>query len=271
LKIKSITSINNHRVKSWAQFKKGSFRNRSPLFLVEGLKECIRGIDSAFLCREVILCEDILDKALQQELFRKLDPECEVYTVSKQIYAKLAYREDTEGLIAVFEKKQNDLDALVLNKGSNYFIILENLEKPGNLGAILRTADAVKANAIILTGSGTDQYNPNVIRASLGTVFSVPVIKTQNEKVLEWAKKNNISLYSAALPAFKNFYDFEMSGSTACIFGAEDTGLTDYWIKNADITFTLPMNGIADSLNLSVSVAVVSYEFIRQQQVHKKL
>lgn len=267
MQVTTITSAQNHRVKTWLQFQKGHFRNKSAFFLVEGIKECSRGLDSGFVIRELILCPEILGDESFQNLVNQVSEHCAVFTVSKTIYHKLAYRKESGGIIGLFEKKVNNLASLSISEDKpNYFIILENIEKPGNLGAILRTADAVQANAVILTGKSTDEYNPNVLRASLGTLFTVPVVKSKNEDILLWAKSKGISLFCAALPAFGNLYEIRFPINCACIFGAEDTGVSDFWLKQAELNFTIPMRGIVDSLNLSVSAAIVSYEFMRQQK-----
>lgn len=260
-----INSPQNQRVKNWAKFQKSNFRKNSQQFLVEGEKECLRGLCSNFEPDEIIICLDIIHDELKKELLRLIDDSCAIYLVSKPVYAKVAYRKDSEGVIGIFRKQTISLEDLApLPNRGNLYIVLENLEKPGNLGAVLRTADATGARAILLTGKGTDPYNPNVSRASLGTVFSVPVIRTTNEDVFKWAKMNQLSIYSAALPAYSAFYDMSFDQNVVFAFGSEHDGLSDFWLSNAEQSFTLPMHGIADSLNLSVSVGVVAYEYVRR-------
>jgi len=239
--------------------------------MVEGAKECERGLNSFFEVHEVIVCPELIGERLYEKI-RNLSGNTPLFTLTQKVYAKLAYRKDSEGIIILFKKKEHSLPNLRKEKDkSNYFIILENIEKPGNLGAILRSADGTGTRCIILTGKGTDHYNPNVIRASLGTFFSVPVIKSDNESIIKWAKENEVELYAAALPAYSSLYDISFKvGNNACIFGAEDIGLSDFWLQGNAHTYTIPMNGIADSLNLSVSVAVSSYEYLRQNKMAGK-
>ena len=260
-----ITSLHNHRVKAWMQLYKSSVRHRSERFLVEGIKECNRGLDSMYVIDELILCDALLPEAAKVDLLRKVPESCTVFMVDKKVYAKLSYRKSTEGVIGVFKKIKQDL-ALLQPKtsGMELFLILENIEKPGNLGAILRTADGVGARGVILCGSSTDQYNPNAIRSSLGTIFTIPVVQATPEEILQWANAFKIQLWSAALPAYQDLYEIMFSGPTGLVFGAEDAGLSSFWIEDPKFTFTIPMQGLADSLNLSVSVGVASYEFLRQ-------
>jgi TrmH family RNA methyltransferase len=260
-----ISSLQNPRVKKWRNFQKPAFRRQSDEFFVEGLLECKRGIDSIYHLSELILCRDILDKAHYQFFVEKIKDPGILVEVSRAVYEKIAYRGDSEGVIGIFLKDESTLESLVPPQNSpGLFLIVENVEKPGNLGAILRTADALNTTAIIMTGKGTDQYNPNVTRASLGTIFSVPVFQTSNENLVLWASKLKIPLFCAALPAFSNLYELEFPQIAGFVFGAEHQGLSEFWIKGDFTKFTIPMHGIADSLNLSVSVAVTGYEFLRR-------
>ena len=260
-----ISSLQNPRVKSWLQLTKGTVRNRGTLFLVEGTKECERGILSQYPLEELILCPELVPGEWTARLNEIVPGACPVLTVDKKVYARLSYRKESEGVIGVFRKKDVGLKDVVPDKsGMNLYLILENIEKPGNLGAVLRTADGVGARGVILTGNSTDQYNPNAIRASLGTVFSVPVIYAGPQEIVDWTRQNGIRMLSAALPSYKPLYDIHFEGPTALIFGSEDIGLSPFWPEVSEMTFTIPMNGIADSLNLSVSVSIASYEFLRQ-------
>lgn len=261
-----ISSLSNPRVKAWMQLYKGNQRGRLDRFLVEGYLECQRGIHSGFELLEIMYCPEIISENQVNELLDMISPEASKYILDKKVYARLAYRDDTQGVMAMFKKPDVSLADFRVNPGKTpIFLILENVEKPGNLGAVLRTADAVNASGIVLTGqSGTDQFNPNVIRASIGTVFSVPVVYAEEIKVLEWLKDQKIMILSAALPAFTDLYSLELNQPSAFIFGNEHQGLSEFWIKNADVVFTLPMLGTADSLNVSVSVAVAAFEYLRQ-------
>jgi TrmH family RNA methyltransferase len=244
---------------------KNSFRKKSQLFFVEGEKECQRGLQSDFRLEELIVCPDIIQPGFLVELRKNLPPDCAEFHVSPTVYARLAYRGESEGVIGIFRKKETELPMLLPISGrNNLYIVVENIEKPGNLGALMRTADAVGARAVILTGAGTDLYHPNVIRSSLGTNFTVPVVHVSNEAFARWAAHHQIPVYCAALPAYHDFYSLSFDRTVAFVFGSEHSGLSDFWLSEPVRNFTLPMHGIADSLNLSVSAAVVAYEYLRR-------
>ncbi len=260
-----ISSVNNKRILYLRKLYKSRERKKADVFLVEGFKECIRGIRSSFEVESVYFCPDIIAEKEHIEIQTLLTKDTPIFELDKSVYEKLAYREDTEGVIALFRKKIFALEDIFKEKKKHLFVVLEGVEKPGNLGAVLRTADAVGVDAIFLTESKVDQYNPNVIRASLGGAFTIPVISLSNSELEEWLKAKKIKSYAAALPSYSNMYDLNLKEDIALIFGTESTGLDDFWLQKADSTFTIPMQGIVDSLNVSVSVAVGIYEVFRQR------
>jgi TrmH family RNA methyltransferase len=260
-----ISSIHNKKILSLRKLYKSRERKKQSVFLVEGYKEVLRGIRSSFQVEAVYFCPDIISTQNWNSISHILGSETEIFQLDKSVYEKLAYRGDTEGVLAVF-KKRNFLPEEIINTSDNQlFIILESVEKPGNLGAILRTADAAGVDAIFLAEAKVDQYHPNVIRASLGGVFTVPVMNATNEEIFSFLTKYKIQSLAAALPSYRNIYELEMQKSTALIFGTEATGLSDFWLQKADSTYTIPMQGIVDSLNVSVSVSISIYEAVRQR------
>jgi TrmH family RNA methyltransferase len=154
------------------------------------------------------------------------------------------------------------LDALC---DPSFVVVVEGGEKPGNVGAILRTADAAGVDALILCGAGTDMYNPNAIRASLGAIFSVDVVQAETTAVIQWLQQNKFKTIAATPAAEDVYYNVEMGGKTAVVMGSESDGLTDEWLAAADVQVVIPMHGIVDSLNLSVSTALLLYEVVRQR------
>ncbi len=258
-----ITSINNRKVLQIRKLYKNRERKDSNLFIAEGVLEVSRGLEAHFDVEMIFYCSDIFQKDINK-FFAKYNHQFELFEVEKNVYKKLTYRDNTEGILAVFKKKIHNLRDLKVGRDS-LFIVLESVEKPGNLGAVLRTADAAGVDAIILTKSLVDQYHPNVIRASIGAVFNVPVILTDNNELNGWIKDNDIKAYAAALPAYQDIYSLDMKGSTALIFGTESNGLSHFWLDNSTKNYTIPMKGIVDSLNVSVSVAVSVFEAIRQR------
>ena len=187
-----------------------------------------------------------------------------VFQVSRNVYEKIAYREGTEGIIAEMKYKDRRLEDIKLSENP-LIVVLESVEKPGNLGAVLRSADAAGADAVIICDPLTDLYNPNLIRASIGAIFSRQVAAASSEETIAWLKKNNIQILTAQLQDSSLYYDTPMTGPTAIVMGTESTGLTDTWRKAADKHIRIPMLGALDSLNVSVSAAILLYEAVRQR------
>ncbi len=267
LKINPITSTHNQKIMALRKLYKSRERKKSDVFLVEGVKEVIRGIQSSFEPAAIYFCPKIISGKQWNEIYSSLPPGVEIFELEKAVYEKIAYRENTEGVLATFKKKKYRFEEIYDAKKKQIFVVLEGVEKPGNLGAILRTADAAGVDAVFLTEGKVDAYHPNVIRASLGGVFTVPVLACSNAELYTLFRRYQIRTYAAALPAYRNMFELSMKESTALIFGTESTGLLDFWIQKADATFTIPMKGIVDSLNVSVSVSVSLYEVLRQRGV----
>ena len=194
------------------------------------------------------------------------DRPARVFHLSKELYAKVAYREGTEGVIAEVRWKERSLDDLLTGKDSPLIMVMERVEKPGNLGAVLRSADAAGADGVILCDPLTDLYNPNLIRASIGAIFTVPVVACTSAEAIAWLKANNIRILTAQLQDSAPYYDVDMTCGTALVMGTEATGLTDAWRQAADAHILIPMLGRLDSLNVSVSAAILLYEAVRQRQ-----
>ena len=192
-------------------------------------------------------------------------PAKKIFEVTPEIYEKIAYRGSTEGVIAEVRSKEMHLNDLKL-KDNPLVVVLESVEKPGNLGAVLRSADAAGADAVIVCDPLTDLYNPNLIRASLGGIFSVPTVACTSEEAIKWLKGNDIQILTAQLQDSSYYYDTDMKRGTAIVMGTEATGLTDAWRKAADAHILIPMLGRLDSLNVSASAAILLFEAVRQRR-----
>ena len=188
-----------------------------------------------------------------------------IYEVSAEIYNKIAYRGGTEGIIAEMKTKHFGLKDIKLSK-KPLVVVLESVEKPGNLGAILRSADASGVDAVIVCDPLTDLYNPNLIRSSIGAAFSVTNVACTSEECIKWLKDNNIAILTAQLQDSELYYDTDMKRGTAIVMGTEATGLTDIWRQHATAHIRIPMLGQLDSLNVSVSAAILMFEAVRQRQ-----
>lgn len=186
-------------------------------------------------------------------------------TVSRAVFEKISYRDNPDGWLAVFPTSKVSLNDLKLSS-SPLIIIAESVEKPGNLGAILRTADAAHADALIVSDPRTDIYNPNVVRASRGTLFTVPTVEASNQDALSFLRRNGIKILAATPQAVRVYTDQDLRGPLAVAVGTEDQGLTDFWLKEADIQVKIPMLGLVNSLNVSIAAALIVYEAVRQRR-----
>ena len=254
-----ISSLQNQKVKQLVLLQqKSSERRQSDLFVVEGLRElrhCVsKGyeIESLFFCQQ-LLTEQIDDLRAEQ-----------IYEVTPQVYEKIAYRGSTEGVMAVMRMKHLRLEDLQLRE-QPLIVVLESVEKPGNLGAVLRSADAAGADAVVVCDPLTDLYNPNLIRASIGALFTVPTVATDSATCIQFLKQRGIRILTAQLQDSELYYDTDMRCGTAIVMGTEATGLTNQWREAADAHIRIPMCGRLDSLNVSVSAAILLFEAVRQR------
>jgi len=270
--IDNITSAQNPRIKDLLALQGKSKERRSRgRFVVEGQREVARAIASGFIPETFFFCENLcqLDSIVPSDhkfTSKEGNPiEPKYYNIPQTLYEKIAYRSDTEGIIAIFISRKIELTDLKLSKAP-LIIVLESVEKPGNLGAVLRSADAAGADAVIVCDPLTDIYNPNVIRSSTGAIFSVQCLSCNSEDLYTFLKEHNISILTAQLQDSKLYYDTDMTHGTAIVFGTEDKGLTEFWRVRSDSKIRIPMAGIADSLNVSVSAAILCFEAVRQRQ-----
>lgn len=252
-----ITSSANPKFKRLiALLQKSSERRESALFTVEGVREISHCIEAGYKPDCIFFCPDIVSEDTL--------PQCRHFALSAGLYAKAAYREGTEGAIGVFQAIEHPLSSLHL-KDNPLIAVLESVEKPGNLGAVLRTCDAAGADALIICDPRTDLYNPNLIRASIGAVFTVPTAVCTTAQAINFLKSKGIRILTAQLQDSSLYYDCPMTKGTAIVMGTEATGLSDKWRQAADAHIRIPMLGKLDSLNVSVSAAILLYEAVRQR------
>ena len=251
-----ITSVKNPRIKHVVALQmKSALRREEGLFVVEGQRE----IEHCIACGYEIV--ELFYLTGEQELCKVSSA---AYEVSPVVYGRMAYRSGTEGVIAIARSKSHRLEDLQL-KENPLVVVLESVEKPGNLGAILRTAEAANVDAVIVCDPQCDLYNPNIIRASVGAFFSVPTVACTSEQCIKWLKANGIRILTAQLQNSSFYYETDMVHPTAIVMGTEATGLTDQWRQAADEHIKIPMLGIGDSLNVSVSAAILMFEAVRQR------
>ncbi len=269
--MEQITSASNPKIKNLLLLQeKSRARREQGLFVVEGRRELEHCIKAGFKVRTVFYCPDImeapsLNSAEKSSFLRHPSHGASIIEIPEAVYRKVAYREGTEGVIAEVEAKHIGLDDLELPENP-LIVVLEAVEKPGNLGAVLRSADAAGASAVIVCDPLTDLYNPNLIRASIGAVFTVPAVAASSQETIGFLKERGIQILTAQLQDSSLYYDVDMRGGTAIIMGTESTGLTDAWRQAADSHIRIPMLGRLDSLNVSVSAAVLLFEAVRQRE-----
>ena len=255
-----ISSLQNQRVKQVMLLQqKSSERRKTGLFVVEGVRELGHCMKAGYVVDSIYYCASLFS-----DMSALVGVE-HVYEVTPQVYEKMAYRGSTEGLLAVVKAKAHGLDTLNLPENP-LIIVLESVEKPGNLGAVLRSADAAGADAVILCDPLTDLYNPNLIRASIGALFTVPTVAVGNKECIAFLKERGIRILTAQLQDSELYYDMDMTCGTAIVMGTEATGLTNEWREAADAHIRIPMCGQLDSLNVSVSAAILLYEAVRQRK-----
>jgi RNA methyltransferase, TrmH family len=256
-----ITSTQNPKVKSLLALEKPRERRKQQLFIVEGRKEISMALEAGYKIGNLFFCDELIS---ENEIPNDLKDDKLLIPVSREVFDKIAIRESTGGMIAVAEMKLHSLDRIQLSNNP-LLLILEGVEKPGNLGAILRTADAANVDAVIICDPQTDFYNPNVIRSSLGCVFTKQVASATSEETIAWLKKEHIAIYCTYLKASQQYHLIDYTKPSAIIMGTEATGLTDVWVSNSSSNIIIPMLGKIDSMNVSTAAAVVVYEAKRQR------
>ena len=253
MKTEQVTSAQNPKIRNLLLLQeKSRARREQGLFVVEGRRELQHCLEAGFTVIPGQVANVI--PGLTGNLVE----------IPEALYRKVAYREGTEGVIAEVEVKERRLEDLELPENP-LVVVLEAVEKPGNLGAVLRSADAARADAVIVCDPLTDLWNPNLIRASLGGIFTVPTVAASSEETIAWLKAHGIRILTAQLQDSSWYYDVDMTVGTALVMGTESTGLTDIWRRAADAHIRIPMLGRLDSLNVSVSAAILLFEAVRQR------
>ena len=261
-----ISSQQNDRIKKLVSLqKKSAVRRDCGLFVVEGLRELGHCSDAGYEIQAVYYCPSILERATGSPALPSYLDAVTCFEVTPDVYEKIAYRGSTEGIVAEVKTRTWHLEDLRLPEHP-LVMVLESVEKPGNLGAVLRSADAAHADAVIVCDPLTDLYNPNLIRSSIGAIFSVPCVACSSEECIAFLKSKGIRILTAQLQDSSLYYDTDMRCGTALVMGTESTGLTDIWRQAADAHIRIPMLGRLDSLNVSVSAAILLFEAVRQRR-----
>ena len=257
-----ITSAQNPRIRNFQHLMKARERRHQGVFVLEGILEIGKAMAAGYQFKSVFFCPDIISSKEVEELLDENHEE--IFSVSSDIFAKIAYRGTSGGIVLLSEPREHKLENLKL-RDRPLLIVLEAVEKPGNLGAILRTADAAAVDAVIICDPQTNIYNPNVVRSSIGCLFSVPVAVANSTEVINWLERKKISIYCTALTASLPYHTINFKRPSAIVLGTEATGITKTWLDASDNNIIIPMLGKADSLNVSTAAAIVVFEARRQR------
>jgi RNA methyltransferase, TrmH family len=264
--VKIITSTQNNTIKQLLQLQsKAKSRKEHKQFVVEGRRELDLAHANGYSIQTVYWCPEIFEELHFMNWREQFNETIDFVRVSLSVYQKMVMREKTEGLIGIVLQKTQSLKEFHPKNDNPLIIVLESIEKPGNLGAVLRTADAAAVDAVLITEQHTDIHNPNVIRSSVGGFFSVPTFVCSNEEAYNFMSSRNIKIYAASLQKSKDYSLGDFLHASAFVMGSEAIGLSEFWSKEGIEAVKIPMLGHVDSLNVSVATAVLTYEAMRQR------
>lgn len=262
--MKQISSIQNSYIKELIKLQeKSRERKKKGLFLVEGQREISLVIKGNYTIETLL----ILPEVVSREFLENIDTQaCEVIEITKEVYQKLAYRATTEGMIAVVKTKDFSIKDVSFNTPTPLIMVMEGIEKPGNIGAMLRTADAANLDAVFIANPKSDMFNPNIIRSSVGCIFTNQIAVGTSEEIIDFLEQNNVNIYSATLQNSNEYHKNDYTEASALVVGTEATGLTEIWRERATQNINIPMQGEIDSMNVSVAAAILTFEAKRQRE-----
>lgn len=263
---KKISSLQNPKIKSLFQLQeKSRNRKKEGVFIVEGIREISLAIKGGFEISELFFCDELYRAENISDLIKSVTNKPEVTELLEEVYKKIAYRGSTEGVMALVKVRDLSLAQLDLTAKNPLILVAEAPEKPGNIGALLRTADAANVDAVLLANLKTDMFNPNIIRSSVGCVFTTKIGTATTSEIISFLKQKNINIYTAALQASVNYDTIDFKKPTAIVMGTEATGLSEEWLNNSTQNIIIPMQGEIDSMNVSVAAGILIFEAKRQR------
>lgn len=265
--IKKITSVHNPLIKELLQIQeKSRVRKQKKQFLIEGFREIKLALQGAYQLDKILINTDIIS-IFQVEKLILNNRNIELIEINSLVYRKIALRSSTEGVVAVANSKDLHINNLQNKIKTPLFLVAEAPEKPGNIGALLRTADAAGVDAVIIANPKTDMYNPNIIRSSVGCVFTTPIFTGTTSEIIAFLQKHEVAIYATSLEASVPYHTINYQNASAIVVGTEATGLTNEWLINSTKNIIIPMYGKTDSMNMSVSAAIVTFEAVRQRNL----
>jgi TrmH family RNA methyltransferase len=260
-----IASLQNHHVKNVLLLEeKAGARKDQDRIVIEGVREISLALQAGFIMDCLFFCHEILDPGIYTQVIAGVPAATGLFEVTVDVYNRMAYRKGHEGIIAVAKPRRLTFSDLIFGKDP-LVLILETVEKPGNLGALLRTADAAGLDAVIICDPQTDIYNPNAIRSGIGCVFTIPFVTASTGETIAWLREKGIRSYGTALTATRSYHQSDFRLPCAIVMGSEANGLSGAWLEGADQLIKIPMMGKIDSMNVSVSAAIVIFEAMRQR------
>lgn len=265
--MEEITSTQNPKLKAAIRLADRRERDETGLFLIEGYRELSRAVQGGVKIKTLFVCPALFLGSNEGALIDRCKAlGTQVIHCAKDPFGKLSYRDRPDGLVAVAHQMRYALTDLKSHPTqSPFFVVAESIEKPGNLGTILRSCDAAGVHAALICDRCTDLYNPNVVRASVGTLFTVPAIEVQTAALLAWLRQQKIQIVAATPSATQEFTQADFTGPIAIAVGTEQLGLSQQWMDSADIQVRIPMHGVADSLNVATATTLLLYEVVRQR------
>lgn len=266
---KHLTSTQNPLVKQVLHLRDRHERDQTGLFLIEGYREILRATDAGWAIEQLVVCSDLFLGSNETTLIQKIASRgTQIITTSEKVFQKISYRDRPDGLLAIAPQRAVRLDDLKQSNSSKlpFYVVAEAIEKPGNLGTILRSSDAVGVTGLIVCDRCTDIYNPNVVRASVGTLFTVPTVEAEGEETLHWLKEQGVAILAATPAASHDFTEVDLCRPVAIAVGTEQLGLSKRWMEQADLQVKIPMRGVADSLNVAMATTLLLYEVLRQRE-----
>lgn len=264
-----LTSLTNPKVKDAVRLRNRRERDHTGQFLIEGYRELLRASESGMAMDQLFICPELFLGENEEALINTIEElgagQCQVMTCTPAVFEKLSYRDRPDGLLATAAQLPCHLDRLPCPPAP-FYLVAEAVEKPGNLGTILRSSDAAGVTGVIVCDRCTDLHNPNVVRASVGTLFTVPVAEASSQETLDWLREQKVRILAATPDAEEEYTDADLTGPLAVLMGTEQLGLSDFWMEQADLQVRIPMMGQADSLNVATATTVILFEALRQRR-----
>ncbi len=266
---KQISSTQNALVKYILQLQeKSRSRKKEGKFVLEGFRELTLALEGNYTVDTLLFYPEICSHESVQTILKNTTNSPKCIEISKEVFQKLAYRSSTEGVLAIMKTKVHSLESITFHNKKPLILVAEAPEKPGNIGALLRTADAANVDAVLIANPKTDLYNPNIVRSSVGCVFTTQIATGSTSEIIAFLQKEHIAMYCAALTASEHYHIQDFQKGTAIVVGTEATGLSDEWLQNATQNIIIPMQGKIDSMNVSVAAAILIFEAKRQRDFY---